>query len=1675
LSKLAVIEPKADYDRKNEAAFREEVRSLGDNSYDKRGNLTVPIGKKLQFTSPTGVVVTLGFESGNFTIQQNTSTPTSMASISYVTTVETTLTTSIASLTVEVAAANDAAAAAAVSASSAATSATAAGTSATAAQTSATTASTQASNAATSASQSSTSETNAAGSAATATTQATNAANSATNAGNSATAASGSASTAATQATAAGNSATASQNSATSAATQASNAATSAGAASTSEGNAATSASQASTSASNAAGSASSASTSATNAANSSTSAGNSATAASTSASQASTSATNAGNSASSASTSATNAANSATAAGGSASAAATSASSASTSATNAGNSATSSQSSAVTAASSAAQTYPGSFENDGYRYFTHAVAGTPGSDLSTGTTVTVSGIGQVYQVTAYTEIYGKAYIAVGSGRTHKLLSKARTSTDGSTASAQYFAFACFDSSFAYLGMYGTNSDTNRTASEGWSDDGPTLTSAQIVGVYPTAVYIRTSATFVPGTGATMQLALLRYVDASESAAAGASATASATSASNASTSASGAATSASAANTSATTATTQASNASTSASQASTSAGNAATSASTATTQASNAAGSASTASTQASNASASASAASNSATLSATFASGSQGSINSSATFADNTVTSGIPTNWFDWSSGTSSTRVTGIAPQPYAVTILGGAGVNGGIYQPMHGRVSTGWHVLEADVTLNSGALTGAGLLINSDPATVYTEVPLIFSTDTDINGSVVGAGTTGRLYKFRKLVQITVGDTYTHIYAMSHYTSFGSVASANSITWHRCAIRAASQAEIEARQAKLDLVTTNANVASNTSAIATNTSAIASQGTTITANLVTATDVGVNLVPNSTGLRGKTGWEGAAANWGTYEHPLWGHWFNRVFTGATVTEDFYTSQITANPGEQYSLSFVPYIAGLSSGSVRIYVAWYNSGGTYINEGPSLYLGPSVHRVRQKLEAIAAPAGTAYMRFVVTMSGAVGAGGYAETGFWQAKIEQGIRATAWRADGDLINNFARLTSAEASIVTNASAIATETSARTSADTTLTANFTALRSGNDADSLPSTFEKDDLYWTQSGGSFVTVSTIGRVYQSTALGHSIQSRGRVQLRPSRTYRFTARYRVETNSTSGTNPKPLAGLQMYNSAGTNVNGYWVGSFVSRTVADGWVTVTADITTAQFLAVDATTVEVGVYSQPNWHESGSPNATVQLQFAKLEDVTDITTTNATVASNTSAIATETSARAAADTTLSAKINVNGNRFPYPQPLSTTLPAGWVGTGLEVGTWQPLGGNFYYRPRSSGGSATTEYYYYDVEPTASAWVSTGEQYTLSAVGYGGAGTSGDRLLMWLEYYNSSNTMVYSSPQVLLASYAPPERYSTTAAFTSGGEYVRRRVVFAREWAASGSYQDTVFNYIKLERGPVATAYTADGALTPLQASVTTNASAIATVNGAAAFWETIVSAGGGDLSAVRLKAGATGSYIELISTVLRLANVSNGAVIEVMRAINGEAFFSRPISSDSASRRLTIGPGYGVSGSEVVLWFGPVATAPSSQSRTNGYFALGTDGKIYFGSTDLAVLTTPMTATITGSVSTSHNASVTPTVNTTVSVTAVTNGTSPYTYQWALIGLEPDTAATELTGVTASAVDVYRGATLATNSDYGVYLSCTITDANGKQCVKHWSYVDVSTAN
>lgn len=178
--------------------------------------------------------------------------------------------------------------------------------------------------------------------------------------------------------------------------------------------------------------------------------------------------------------------------------------------------------------------------------------------------------------------------------------------------------------------------------------------------------------------------------------------------------------------------------------------------------------------------------------------------------------------------------------------------------------------------------------------------------------------------------------------------------------------------------------------------------------------------------------------------------------------------------------------------------------------------------------------------------------------------------------------------------------------------------------ANVTALRGGQ-ADALPSTFEGEDLYWTRGGGggTYAAVAGVGRVFQATSGAYSVRSRGRLQIKPNRVYRFTARYRVTANPTNGTTLQPLAGITCWDEAGNNIAGIWTGSFVTRSTADGWVTVSGDYSTADILGVDADTVSIDAYCQPGWSPSGTTDSTEQVQFVSLSDVTDVVSLGARV--------------------------------------------------------------------------------------------------------------------------------------------------------------------------------------------------------------------------------------------------------------------------------------------------------------------------------------------------------------------------------------------------------------------------------------------------------------------
>ena len=737
--------------------------------------------------------------------------------------------------------------AAAGSASTASSFATGAGAFATAANNAAITAQSAATAAGTSKDNAQNSAIAAATSASTASTHATNASSSATAAQNSAISASSSANAADISKTGAQNSAIAAASSASTASTKATEAGNSASAASSSAVAAASSATNASNSKDLAQSSATAASNSANSAQTYATNASNSATAANSSALTASSHATNAG-------TSAGNAQNSATAA-------ATSASNASTHATNASNSATSAMSASLTAQANA---YPRGITPNGQYdaglaswYLNNTEDATNAvfqSSFQSASNVATSIAG------VRTDIHS-AKFSVDTTRKYRL--RARVYSSGQSG-ITYIGVMCLDNNGATispnLGVVYWSSGV--VFANGWTDvvsdviTGESAASLWGSGFRTGTKLVRVFA-YLNYSTASAQIMGLDYLyleDVTESEKAAASASAAFTSASNASASATAAGNSATAASghaisasTSAGTASTKASEAATSASNAqgysntassqatlaansasaasgsasaaSTSASNASTYATNASNSASSASGHANTASIKAGEASSSALAASGSASAASISASSAQnysvlaasvgtGYLNKNAGFDDYPSASvgAVPTGWtYDMMSIANGYRVADqLGGYAYCLPAAASASAYTAVDMSGFNLVqSQGYYVIEADIILNSGTLTGAGVLLRPQNSSGSTsqDIMMVFNSTPDQTGTAPGAGVAGRSYQFRKLVQVTLANAYGfRLWAMSHWSSLGSITTANNITWLTCGVRPAYPSEI-----------------------------------------------------------------------------------------------------------------------------------------------------------------------------------------------------------------------------------------------------------------------------------------------------------------------------------------------------------------------------------------------------------------------------------------------------------------------------------------------------------------------------------------------------------------------------------------------------------------------------------------------------------------------------------------------------------------------------------------------------------------------------------------------------------------------------------------------------------------------------------------------------------
>jgi hypothetical protein len=143
-----------------------------------------------------------------------------------------------------------------------------------------------------------------------------------------------------------------------------------------------------------------------------------------------------------------------------------------------------------------------------------------------------------------------------------------------------------------------------------------------------------------------------------------------------------------------------------------------------------------------------------------------------------------------------------------------------------------------------------------------------------------------------------------------------------------------------------------------------------------------------------------------------------------------------------------------------------------------------------------------------------------------------------------------------------------------------------------------------------------------------------------------------------------------------------------------------------------------------------------------------------------------------------------------------------------------------------------------------------------------------------------------------------------------------------------------------------------------------------------------------------AGGGNPARIGLRDSANGSSIALVAEQIFFGD---DTVFE-------DTYNS--IYTESGGYRLRILGPFPSSG-DLVIWYGSTSVALNSETKTNGVFALATDGKVYFGSADLSTEVGNLKATAIGGSWFGTAGAGRQTNNMTCSVS---NGSGSQTYRW-----------------------------------------------------------------
>ena len=138
----------------------------------------------------------------------------------------------------------------------------------------------------------------------------------------------------------------------------------------------------------------------------------------------------------------------------------------------------------------------------------------------------------------------------------------------------------------------------------------------------------------------------------------------------------------------------------------------------------------------------------------------------------------------------------------------------------------------------------------------------------------------------------------------------------------------------------------------------------------------------------------------------------------------------------------------------------------------------------------------------------------------------------------------------------------------------------------------------------------------------------------------------------------------------------------------------------------------------------------------------------------------------------------------------------------------------------------------------------------------------------------------------------------------RWIKLVEFTHGGGIVSADLHVYGQYGASFGVADKV---IQINRALVRPATPTDILATDLEATVAVNAAAIASVEGAAAYYNILVAAGA-EPAVVELNAGSAGSRVDIAANAIKLRNISNGVIYDALTVADGDVLVHGKLSAN-----------------------------------------------------------------------------------------------------------------------------------------------------------------------